>query len=234
MKNLAILTAITLVIGFNHSATAQTNSSITKEAAVGAPTSQPGSTQTSQVQQPPTAIVKVKSAPKKIGFRLKEWKTIHAPSAEDAQVTVATLKKIGCEVESGDHGNHIDVKYRCPDWKSMKVATDQLVNQWTTWCAGKGMETIVVDPPATTQKPTITFRLPVERKVHLHDKVQSKQILNTLQLIGCKVTSNQHGDHMDATFSCPNWVTIEVRSKVNADAWQTWLDESGFEMQQKR
>ena len=234
MKYLAILTAITLVVGFNHSANAQTNASNKTKAADQAPTSQPKSTKTGQVQQPPTAIAKVKSAPKKIGFRLKEWKTIHAPSIEDAQVTIATLKKIGCEVESDDHGNHIDVKYRCSDWRSMKVATDQLVNQWTTWCAGKGMETVVVDPPETTQKPTITFRLLVERNVHLHDEVQAKQILNTLKLINCQVTSNQHGDHMDATFSCPNWVTIELPSKVNADGWKAWLDESGFETQEKR
>ena len=186
-------------------------------------------TQQNQSQQAP--MVQAATAPKKMGFRLTEWKTIHSHSAQEAEETISALKKIGCEVTSDNHGNHIDVKYRCPEWKSMKLATDQLVNQWATWCGAKGMETVVMNPPANTQKATVKFRMPAAKTVHLHDMVQANQIINTLELIGCEVKTNQHGDHMDATFSCSEWVTIEVPTDSNAHAWQKWLDESGFETQ---
>ncbi len=218
MKYLVTLTTITIAFGLAQAATAQTDTV-------------PESTRTIQSQTSPIPTSQVRSAPGKIGYRLKDWKTMHANSADEARITIATLKKLGCEVQSDDHGNHIDVKYRCPEWRSMKLATDQLVNQWTTWCAGKGLETIVMDPSSTTQKPTVAFRLPIERNVHLHDAEQANQILNTLKVIGCEVTSNQHGDHIDATYRCPEWVTIELPSEANAHAWQKWLDESGFETQ---
>lgn len=168
---------------------------------------------------------------KKIGFRTGDWKTIHAASTEQAEQEAATLKKIGCEVTTENHGNHIDVKFRCAEWKSMKVATDQLVNQWSAWCANKGMETVVFDPPANTQKPTVKFRLVEPKHVHLHDAQQAEQIINTLQLIGCEVKTNNHGDHMDAIFQCPQWITMELQSEDSAHSWQAWLKASGFETQ---
>ena len=191
----------------------------------------PESDQESPDQQSGAKVTQAKSTSKRVGFRLKDWKTVHTHSAQDAQETVATLKKIGCDVKSENHGNHVDVRYRCPEWKSMRLTTDQLVNQWTTWCAAKGMETVVVNPSATTKKPTVKFRLAAKRTIHLHDSVQTEQILNTLKLIGCDVSSHQHGDHMDVTFKCPQWITIELPSEAKAFSWQKWLKESGFETQ---
>jgi hypothetical protein len=191
--------------------------------------------QTSTVQQTfpsskqgPPAILTGASA-RKVGFRLTDWKTIHSHSSEDAQQQIATLMKIGCEVKSENHGNHIDVRYRCVNWKALKLTSDQLVNQWTTWCQAKGMETVVVDPVASTKKPTVRFRLAVPQTVHLHDNEEASQVIATLKLIGCQVTSNDHGNHIDATFSCPSWKTIELSSDEKAHSWQTWLNESGFE-----
>ena len=172
------------------------------------------------------------SAPvKKLGFRLTQWKTIHASSSEQAQEELATLKKIGCEAVSEAHGNHIDVRYRCPEWKSVKLASDQLVSQWAAWCESKGMETVIMEPPATTKRPTVRFRLTAPRTVHLHNKVEGDQIINTLNLVGCSVATNQHGDHMDATYSCGQWKTIELPTEDVAHAWQKWFRDSGFETQ---
>lgn len=171
------------------------------------------------------------SSSKKVGFRLTDWKTIHSHSDADAQQQIATLTKLGCEVKAQQHDGHIDIRYRCVDWKTLKVATDQLVNQWTTWCEAKGMETVVVDPPATTQKPTVRFRLIVKKTVHLHDADNADQVIGTLKMIGCQVSTNNHGNHIDATFSCPAWKTIELSSDAKAHTWQKWLDDSGFETQ---
>lgn len=171
----------------------------------------------------------VRSAKKKMGFRLTKWKTIHSHSQADAQQQVATLTKIGCEVKTENHGDHVDVRYRCVDWKTLKLDTAQLVYQWTTWCQAKGMETVVLDPPAATKKPTVRYRMIAKKKVHLHEPDQAKQIVNTLKMIGCQVTTNQHGDHLDATFVCPAWKTMELESCKNAHSWQDWLKETGFE-----
>lgn len=234
MNYLAILTGVTFVFGFCHFANSQTDATSVAAFASQVQGGHDEATQTKRIQKPMVPIVKAKGTATKIGFRLKAWKTIHADSADGVQETIATLKKIGCEVESDNHGNHIDIRYRCLNWKSMRLATDQLVDQWTTWCAAKGMETIVMNPPVVTQKPTVKFRLPAERTVHLHNEVQATQILTTLKLIGCIVSSNQHGDHTDATFACPEWITIQLPSDDNAHAWQSWLNESGFETQHSR
>jgi hypothetical protein len=185
----------------------------------------------SAAPQAQTPAVLTGSSLKRVGFRLTDWKTIHSHSEQDAKVAISTLTKIGCEVTSDNHGNHIDVRYRCPEWKSMKVSTDQLANQWSTWCAGKGMETVVLNPPANTKNATVKFRLPNEKSIHLHDPIQAQQILNTLKMIGCTVSTSAHGNHIDASFSCPEWITIELPSDDNAHSWQKWLKESGFETQ---
>ena len=172
------------------------------------------------------------SAPKRIiGFRATTWKTVHSSSNDQAEQVVATLKKLGCEVKTSNHGDHVDVSYRCENWRSMHPETETLLHQWSTWCQDQGMETVVVNPPSNTQRPTVKFRLPQTKTVHLHDRVKADQIINTLTLVGCQVRKNEHDGHLDATFSCPNWVTIELPSEDSAHAWQKWFDESGFETQ---
>lgn len=183
------------------------------------------------VQPNGTPAVQASNTMKKIGFRLIEWKAIHSHSEQESKETVAALQKVGCEVLTEQHGDHIDVKYRCPEWKALSLANNQLVNQWSTWFQAKGIETVVVSPPANTQKPTVKFRLTTPKTVHLHDQEAAKKIINTLKLVGCQVQTNEHNGHLDATFSSPNWITIELPSEDNAHAWQKWFDDSGFETQ---
>ena len=176
-------------------------------------------------------VKSIKSSEIKMGYRLEAWKTLHSSTSEEAQQAIATLEKIGCEVKSQKHGSHIDVSYRCLDWRSMKLSSSQLVNQWSSWCQARGMETVLMNPSSETKQPTVRFRMPTAKTVHLHDEAKAKQILNTLRLIGCEVTSKNHGNHLDATFSCPDWRTIELADEPQAHAWQSWLKGSGFETQ---
>jgi hypothetical protein len=173
----------------------------------------------------------IKSSTMKMGYRVEAWKTLHSSSSEEAEQSIATLKKIGCEVKTQEHGNHIDVSYRCVDWRSMKLSNSQLLNQWSGWCKDRGMETVLLNPSVDTKQPTVRFRMAASRTVHLHDEVKAKQILNTLRMIGCEVTSKIHGNHLDATFSCPDWLVIELADEPQAHAWQSWLKGSGFETQ---
>lgn len=190
-----------------------------------------------QVQSPATSVYRspqgtasqVSSAAKIVGYRAPEWKSLHTTSSEEAEQTLATLKKIGCEVDTNNHGDHFDIKYRCPEWRSMKVKTHTLQSQWSSWCENQGMETVIVNPPANTKRPTVSFLMAQPRTVHLHDQVAATKILNTLTLVGCSISTNDHNSHIDATFSCPQWKTIELVSEDSAHAWQKWLKESGFE-----
>ena len=166
---------------------------------------------------------------KRVGFRLTIWKTIHSVNQNSAQDSIDTLKKIGCEVNSNNHGNHIDVQFRCEQWKTMEVPSDQLAAQWSSWLIEKGMETVIVDPPAASQKPTVKYRLVAPKSVHLHDPQQAKEIVDTLKMIGVEVSEHSHGDHIDANYHCPEWNTIELATDQNAHSWQTWLNNAGFE-----
>ena len=184
---------------------------------------------TSTYRSPNTAATKVSISGMIVGFRAPEWKTLHTSSTEEAEQLIATLNRIGCEVESNNHGDHVDVRFRCEEWRSMKVKTHALQAQWSNWCENQGLETVVVNPNPNTKRPTVSFQMAQPRTVHLHDKDATQKILNTLTLVGCEISTKDHNDHTDATFSCPKWTTIELVSEDSAHAWQKWLKESGFQ-----
>ena len=166
---------------------------------------------------------------KKVGFRLAGWKTIHSKDQNEATSDISTLKKIGCEVVTSDHGNHVDVRYQCAKWKSMELPSGQLASQWTSWLAAKGLETVVVDPPANTSRPTVSYRLVTPRTVHLREADQVEEFMGTLRLLNASVSQNNHGNHIDATYSCQQWQTIELPTEQKAHEWQNWLQKAGFE-----
>ena len=76
-----------------------------------------------------------------VSFRLTDWKAVHLHDAKAAGTLVVTLEKIGCEVQKHSHGDHIDVKYRCPEWKSIRLKSHDDAHQWEKWFKGKGFET---------------------------------------------------------------------------------------------
>jgi len=219
MRSVVTVLALTLALSCGNQLNAQSGS--TSQSA--------DSTAAQNSQSQGVNAVPVSASAKQVGFRLTKWKTAHTSSEAEAQEMIGALQKIGCEVDSDIHEAHIDVKYRCLQWKSIQLATDQLVAQWSTWCEAKGMETVVLNPPAGSEKATIRFHLPSEKLVHLNSEDETKQIVNTLRLIGCQVTTTDHDGHVDATYSCPNEMLIQFPSDASARAWQEWLDEAGFE-----
>jgi hypothetical protein len=193
-----------------------------------------GTTVTAQVTEQPTqqpSATPVSTSVKKIGFRVTQWKTIHSHDATATESEMETLNRIGCEVVTANHGNHVDLRYRCVSWKTIELPTADLSAQWTQWLTEKGMETVIVNPPAETQLPTVKFRLPAEKTLHLHDQQAMQQIADTLKMVEVEVKLHSHGDHMDAKFQCPEWKSIGLVNEAQAIAWQKWLDEAGFETQ---
>ena len=76
-----------------------------------------------------------------VSYRLQGWKTVHADSEADAKKQAAALKKIGCEVKLDSHGSHIDLTYRCVNWRQMALPSHNAAHQWEGWLKAAGFET---------------------------------------------------------------------------------------------
>lgn len=75
-----------------------------------------------------------------VDYRLTQWKTKHFHDAKKAELHLTTLKRLGCEVKQAAHGGHIDVKYRCPNWRRMVLKTHSAAHRWEKWLNSAGFE----------------------------------------------------------------------------------------------
>ncbi len=76
-----------------------------------------------------------------VRYQSKEWKAKHIHDVKKADTIMATLKKLGCEVEKGQHDGHIDVKYRCPEWRELKLDSHEDAHKWEKWLKEYGFKT---------------------------------------------------------------------------------------------
>jgi len=83
----------------------------------------------------------VAASPEVINFRLPQWKSAHFDDATSAQANFKTFKQIGCEVEQGQHGDHFDIRYRCPTWRSISLNSHDEAHRWERWLKASGFET---------------------------------------------------------------------------------------------
>ncbi len=187
-----------------------------------------GQQQNRVASKPAPPIVK---APKSISYQLASWKTKHIHDAAKIAQSLKDLKRIGCEVVQNQHGNHVDIRYRCVAWKTMRLDNDQQVQEWNDWLTKNGMETVVLNPPSNTKLATVRYRLPAWGSAHLHDPKQADAIIGMFKLLGCEVTQHDHNGHVDARFRCEKWTTIGVATDQSAHVWQAWLKNNGFETQ---
>ena len=77
-----------------------------------------------------------------IAYRLVEPKTMHFEDPQKHAAHAEQVQKLGCEVAKNEHAGHGDVTYRCPKWKALTVANDELAHQWEEWFEGAGFETL--------------------------------------------------------------------------------------------
>lgn len=73
------------------------------------------------------------SADEIVRYRLPDWKRKHLHDAAKATKITETLKKLGCEVKKADHNGHIDVTYRCPQWKQLDLKSHDEAHKWEAW-----------------------------------------------------------------------------------------------------
>lgn len=164
-----------------------------------------------------------------VGFRLAEWQTRHVHDVNAADELAEALERVGCEVSKNDHNGHIDIQYRCPNWKTITVENGEYAVQWSSWLAGNGLETVILNPPQTAALEKVRFRMADWRNAHLHDAAQADQFGTMLQMIGCEAERHAHDGHIDIRFRCAEWQTIALHNHNAAHAWQDWLNQNGFE-----
>jgi len=195
------------------------------------PANQFYSGQLSAGQQPENTTTAQPAVVKKVGFRMTNWQTIHSDGTPATQERIATLQKIGCEVQQDNHGGHVDIAFRCPTWKSIPVRNDDELQQWHQWLVNNEFETVVLNPPANSPLPKVGIRLADWKTMHVNNAAEAQGLKETFELIGCEVAIDNHGDHMDAKIRCANWTTIGLVNSDSAHVWQDWLNKSGFETQ---
>ena len=168
---------------------------------------------------------------KKVGFRMADWKTIHRDESQATQDLVHSLEEMGCEVQQNDHGGHIDIRFRCPSWKTVEVTDEEHSQQWRNWLIDNQFETVVLNPAPNAKLPLVKARMANWKTLHVDSSEQAQSLKETFELIGCEVTLDNHGNHIDAKIRCVDWITIGLATDQAAHVWQDWLIDSGFETQ---
>lgn len=68
-----------------------------------------------------------------VRYQLQDWKAKHVHDASKADTIVKTLTKLGCEVKKAQHSGHVDVRYRCPQWRQLRLDSHAQAHQWEKW-----------------------------------------------------------------------------------------------------
>lgn len=76
-----------------------------------------------------------------VQYRLTEPKTLHLHDADKADQIVGTLQMIGVEVATHSHGDHLDARFHCPQWKTIELANEAQAHSWEKWLQEAGFET---------------------------------------------------------------------------------------------
>lgn len=93
------------------------------------------------------ALVAETSAAETVRYRLENWKAKHMHDTAKADQLADTLQKLGCEVQKAAHNGHIDVKYRCPQWRQISVEAKEAV-RWEKWLKANSFQTERIPKPA--------------------------------------------------------------------------------------
>lgn len=170
-----------------------------------------------------------------LAFQLPQWKEMHFEDTAKARQHVEVVKKLGCEVKQGSHAGHIDVSYRCADWKSLAVKNHDLSEQWAGWLKAAGFDVSHghTDPAFAEGAEVVEFRKVQWKQLHGTGSPGEGQMIDQLKNIGCEVVVENHGNHSDVRFRAPVWRDIHVADHATAEQWTAWLRQRGFETRHK-
>ena len=177
-----------------------------------------------------------------IAYRLVDGKTMHFDDPQKHAAHTEQVQKLGCEVSQGEHEGHGDVTYRCPKWKVLTVANDELVHQWEEWLKGAGFETLHghaeehggeqahahdhAHEGAAHEE--VTYRLANWVTVNTQQEGDAEELVAIAKGLGCEVEQAEQGG---IAIRCVQKMHVELPSHEAAEFWQRWLTETGFEAQ---
>ncbi len=71
-----------------------------------------------------------KDHPETVQYRLPDWKTMHFHQPLAAKAHLEMFKMLGCEVKTTKHGDHEDLRVRCPAWQVIGVPNHAEAHAW--------------------------------------------------------------------------------------------------------
>ncbi len=177
------------------------------------------------------SVVSHEHSKETLAFRLADWKQFHFDDPAKAQQHLETVNKLGCEAKQDSHSGHIDVTYRCTEWKTIDVANHDLAHQWQGWLEAAGFDVSHghVDAKFVQGTEAVKFRMVEWKSLHGNGTPDEQKFIDTLKGVGCDVRVAEHDGHSDIRFRAPIWCDILVADHATANQWMEWFKANGFE-----
>lgn len=182
-----------------------------------------------------------------IAYCLPESMTLEFDNQQKAREHIDAVRNLGCEVSPARTNGHDAVTYRCPKWKSLAVASDELAHQWGEWLTAAGFTTLhgheaenESDHAEThehehdetehgEEHEEITFRLPNWVTLQPSPELDLKELHAIAKGLGCEVQETQPTGEPGIKIRSVDWKHLELPSHETAEYWQQWLIKAGFE-----
>lgn len=194
-----------------------------------------------------TSAAQVPPAEATIAYRLVEPKTMHFEDPQKYAAHAEQVQKLGCEVAKNEHAGHGDLTYRCPKWKALTVANDELAHQWEEWFESSGFETLhghAEDHEAghedahahehehgEGEHEEVTYRLANWVTLNPQQPIDADELVAIAKGLGCEVQESRQPGALSISIRCTDQKHIECPSHEAAQFWQQWLTKTGFEAQ---
>lgn len=194
---------------------------------------------------PDTGMAQSPPAESTIAYRLIEPKTMHFEDPQKYTAHSDQVKKLGCEVANNDHAGHGDVTYRCPKWRALTVASDELAHQWEGWLKGAGFETLHGHAEeheegeghahehghdhAEGENEEVAYQLASWVTLNPQQPADADELVAIAKGLGCEVQEARQPSGISVAIRCMSQKHIECPSHEAAQFWQQWLTKTGFE-----
>lgn len=167
----------------------------------------------------------------RLAYQVAAWRTLHMDDEGKADQQIATLKKLGCVTQRREHSGHIDVTFRCNEWKVLAIEEKEKAEGWVTWLKSNGFDTSLtkLDPVFATGAESVDFRMVKWKRIHGTGSASEDDMVANLKKMGVEVVTEDHGNHLDISFRAPTWRSIRVADHSQAEQWMAWLKQVGFE-----
>ena len=75
-----------------------------------------------------------------VEYRLTQQRTIHLDDEKTARQFHSTLQQLHCESKLDIHDGHIDLTYRCRDWRRVEFNNHATAHKWERWLKALAFE----------------------------------------------------------------------------------------------